>query len=1204
MSCKVTLLITTFRRANLLKWGLFSLAGQEVPFEFETIVINDGLNDETEEICRQYRKKLNLKYIFSGHRNLGGEMKWRVPGFAFNIGARHSSGKVLILTCAEMFHLNDTVSRLAVPVLENPSLLAVPIGKHDRDAVFLNYLNEHGGSYEMDLFNKCPDLDIKLPYLLAVSRAQFFDIGGYDEDFTGVAAEDNDLVDRLQLNGCTYYQTGAKTVHLYHPRHLGGTEHHPEVQYNRNIYYARKGITVRNADREWGRLDTWRLRKIPKTAHFYWGNDTLSFLRYIAVYSFRKLNPDWKIKLHYPRVKYLGDKTWATRERYGRFRGKNYLEELLALDIEKAEVDFGELGFNTQVPENYKADFLRWHILSTEGGLWSDIDIIYFKPMVKLYFNTEAHKDTDTVVCINEHRNNSVGFMLTAPGNELCGYVHRQSFANLNLKDYQSMGPIILDNSFPSVDSIEEAFPSLNVHNIKMEVVYPVHDNPPRDRWAASMYHSDDMSAIAGDTIGLHWYAGHPDAGEWENKLTESNFHKFNNTLTRVIGKVFGKESRKYSIVCTCKVYNELRKGNLERFVKYVKPLVDALVVYDDGSTDGSYEFLLRHTPYVIRGSKNDFVHERVHRQLLLTEALKLSPDFILWLDADEVLTANAAQKLQDLCAYCVEHQVDALKFHELNIWRSQTWRRLDSLFDVGWFTRLWRVTPGMTYDNADRPGLHQSQIPSTIRVIEQTHEVKVLHYGFSSEKNLAYKYFIYRSHGQRGYEMLDRLLSEEQLEIERIPREMLPEGLWADEGPPRPMPFVQSLAYAEEYREEVFGPKFSIICPVYKSIGWLKFVYEQVLKYTDMSDKEFFFVAADAHQAVTDYLKDNYVPYYVMESAPEQKTKWYINTVYRAYNFGAARARGDFLVFLHSDMALSPGWFDNLIKAYSGSDCITPRLVESGKMPSGQYGISKDFGQTAESFREPEFVRYAAEKGSDRIENGGMYFPLLIRKEHFDMVGGYPEGNVVPESDIYRPRIAVRGEPCIVGYEALRRKLSGYGINQRTAFDSIVYHFQSGESSAPEPHATVPGRVKVALCNAPVPGPLPVSVSINISAAGSPGEYAAQMRDFINRYFPDIEIIVQDASSVDIVNEARYTIVFLKDDQRDEGPFSSIRENNLKRARKLVADSVSVALAYPEYDFEIIPEKVPPGSGTDYWHKLLTGVFREITVQNIRCSG
>ena len=40
------------------------------------------------------------------------------------------------------------------------------------------------------------------------------------------------------------------------------------------------------------------------------------------------------------------------------------------------------------------------------------------------------------------------------------------------------------------------------------------------------------------------------------------------------------------------------------------------------------------------------FANERSHKQRLLDEAL-LSPDFILWLDADEVLTANAADYLQ-----------------------------------------------------------------------------------------------------------------------------------------------------------------------------------------------------------------------------------------------------------------------------------------------------------------------------------------------------------------------------------------------------------------------------------------------------------------------------------------------------------------------------------------------------------------------------
>ena len=46
---------------------------------------------------------------------------------------------------------------------------------------------------------------------------------------------------------------------------------------------------------------------------------------------------------------------------------------------------------------------------------------------------------------------------------------------------------------------------------------------------------------------------------------------------------------KKYKIVAIAQIYNELQKENLERFVKHVLPLVDALVVYDDASADGSF---------------------------------------------------------------------------------------------------------------------------------------------------------------------------------------------------------------------------------------------------------------------------------------------------------------------------------------------------------------------------------------------------------------------------------------------------------------------------------------------------------------------------------------------------------------------------------------------------------------------------------------
>lgn len=640
---------------------------------------------------------------------------------------------------------------------------------------------------------------------------------------------------------------------------------------------------------------------------------------------------------------------------------------------------------------------------------------------------------------------------------------------------------------------------------------------------------------------------------------------------------------KNYKIVCICQIYNELCKDNLERFVNYILPLVSDLVVYDDGSTDGSYEYMLSRTPYVIRGTKNDFVNERSHKQRLLQEALKLKPDFILWLDADEVLTANAAEKLQELCAHCDEHQIDAVNMHEINLWRSYSWQRLDSLYDKGWFCRLWRVVPGICF-NETKPGLHQPLFPSTIRSVKWTLDVQVLHYGFSSQQLLAYKYLVYKSHGQRGYDMLDRLISEEKLEVAKVPQELFPEGLWLDDDEPKPLTFMESLAYVEEYREEVFKPRFSIVCLVYKSVEWLKFVYDQVFRYTDMTDKEFFFVANDANPSVLNYLSDNYIPHYVFTNTPQQQTEWYVNNVYRAYNFAASKAQGDFVIFINSDMAFTPGWLDNLWQAYNGKNCVTSRLVESGKLRSGQYGVERDFGRDYSSYQEIEFQQYARDLTESKLVDGGLFMPLLIRKEHFERVGGYPEGQVVLGSDFNHPIIARWGEACVSGDTVLMLKLQTIGIKHQTAFDSLAYHFQWGELDSSETAVDAPRKIKVALCNDFVSGSmgekvlwnflqesLPASVSIDRHLVGDKGDYAANARNYIQEHYPEVEVILQNATFMNTVDESRYTIAFLQDDTRSMGMPNTQQEENLRRADKLVTNSIQTALSYPEYDLEII---------------------------------
>jgi len=255
LNCTTSIIITTFQRPHLLKWGLYSLAQQAMPADFETIVLNDGIHDETEAICREYEQKLNLKYVFTGQRNADGKIKWRVPGFAINIGARLSRGRVLIISCAEMFHLNDCIAHLSYPLLTNSKLLGTPIARDDHDGSFLDNLNRSRGRFDTNrFFNDYPGLNTRLPFLTSISREEFFAIGGYDEDFIGIGYDDNDLMLRLLKNGCSYYQTAAETIHLYHERIWYAMESSPETMHNRNLFYERQNQIVRNQNQYWGKL--------------------------------------------------------------------------------------------------------------------------------------------------------------------------------------------------------------------------------------------------------------------------------------------------------------------------------------------------------------------------------------------------------------------------------------------------------------------------------------------------------------------------------------------------------------------------------------------------------------------------------------------------------------------------------------------------------------------------------------------------------------------------------------------------------------------------------------------------------------------------------------------------------------------------------------------------------------------------------------
>lgn len=215
--------------------------------------------------------------------------------------------------------------------------------------------------------------------------------------------------------------------------------------------------------------------------------------------------------------------------------------------------------------------------------------------------------------------------------------------------------------------------------------------------------------------------------------------------------------------------YNELSRGNLRRCLDSMSKYCDAICVYDDGSSDGSTDVIASYSNvHLIRGQRNDFTNELYHKEALLKLTLDLNPDWIFWMDFDEVIEKRGEDgALRDFAATAV---ADGYTFHEVNLWRSERYYRLDNQYNSGLFCRLWRNNGYLSY--APTFGLHHRQYPDGLRSIKDC-DIQVIHYGFASDKNIIDKYHTYKANGQRGWPLF-RLVDESSLALAKTKAEWL----------------------------------------------------------------------------------------------------------------------------------------------------------------------------------------------------------------------------------------------------------------------------------------------------------------------------------------------------------------------------------------------------------------------------------------------
>ena len=152
-------------------------------------------------------------------------------------------------------------------------------------------------------------------------------------------------------------------------------------------------------------------------------------------------------------------------------------------------------------------------------------------------------------------------------------------------------------------------------------------------------------------------------------------------------------------------------------------------------------------------------------------------------------------------------------------------------------------------------------------------------------------------------------------------------------------------------------------------------------------------------------------------------------------FNKCADIATKDYIVLLHNDIVLAPGFLERLVSRLAPNNVVSYTTVEppifAGHERPGK--MIQDFGTDLETFRKEEFQAFAEDVASEVeyfIEKGAAFFMSLSRKVYNDMGG---------MDNLFKPMFSEDDD--------LIARLIIQGLNLFTCLGAICYHFVSKTS-------------------------------------------------------------------------------------------------------------------------------------------------------------
>lgn len=192
---------------------------------------------------------------------------------------------------------------------------------------------------------------------------------------------------------------------------------------------------------------------------------------------------------------------------------------------------------------------------------------------------------------------------------------------------------------------------------------------------------------------------------------------------------------------------------NIEACLSRLSEVVDEILILDNGSTDGTLE-AYKNFPKIVGILETRGYDEGRDKCLLLEEAKKRTPDWIIWIDGDEVFEKNFTREEAEKY---MQSKYNRIAFRMCNFWLDKERCRIDGhyfIYSLHPQRSMWRNLPVAYFANKKMHNGDIRGVPGKVFISP----FRLKHFGYSDQKKIQEKFDRYLKEdpaGERNYHKL-----------------------------------------------------------------------------------------------------------------------------------------------------------------------------------------------------------------------------------------------------------------------------------------------------------------------------------------------------------------------------------------------------------------------------------------------------------------